>query len=176
MYEEYMQNFLNYPANGYQNTYEQRMENYPYTSNPQNMLGYNFPIYNMENRRNMGNFTIEQYYPEIYKIVYPMVKKACSQQNRGITKDLIDNMVEEVYTNIEANDGINLNITLNNDVRGEKEVENNEEIVENRQCRRNNLLNDLIRILVLRELIGRPGCMGPNCYFRPRPPYMSNIL
>ena len=189
MYEEYMQNFFNYPAAGYRNTYEQyegnnygfsyeprygyeMVENYPYSYNQGyvqgNMTGFQ--------NRNMAQ-ELEDYYPEIYKIVYPMVRKVCAQNNRGYGKNDIDRMVEEVYNNIEANDAVQLNITLNNDVRGGAKEEGSKDAEEenrneNRQIRRNSGLNDLIRILILRELLGRPGCFGPNCRpgVGPRPP------
>ena len=168
MYEEYMQNFLNYPVEGYPNTYDTMMENYPYSYSNQDMFRYNYnqSMYPVQNRSSITNREIETEYPEIYKIVYPMVKKVCSQNNRAISKETIDYMGDEVYRNIETTDGTQLNITLNNEVRGEK-VEDVK--TENRQMGRNNLLNDLIRILILRELIGRPGCIGPNCNPRPRP-------
>lgn len=73
-------------------------------------------------------------------------------------------MVEEVYSNIEVNDAVELNITLNNDVRGsgskeeakEADTTDSDKRGENRQIRRNGGLNDIIRILILRELLGRP--------------------
>ena len=188
MYEEYMQNFLNYPIGGYRNTYEQyspenygmnyepryfeMVDNYPYGYNP-NYISGNNPNYQ---NRNMAQ-ELEDCYPEIYKIVYPMVRKVCSKNNyRGYSKAEVDRMVEEVYNSLEANDAIELNITLNNDVRGNNKEETlskeNEDRGEKRQIRRNNGLNDLIRILILRELLGRPGCIGPNCRpgMNPRPP------
>ena len=81
-------------------------------------------------------------------------------------------MVEEVYSNIEADDAVRLNITLNNEVRGETntsssdfegEDDSNRSETRQIQSRRNNILNDLIRILILRELLRRPMCIGPNC-------------
>ncbi len=192
MYEEYMQNFLNYPAGGYRNTYEQynqencgmnyeprygfdMVDNYPYGYNP-NYIQENIPNYQS---RNIAQ-ELENSYPEIYKIVYPMVRKVCAKNNyRGFSKVEVDRMVEEVYSSIEVNDAVELNITLNNDVRGVSKEENSandvkedEERGEKRQIRRNNGLNDLIRILILRELLGRPGCIGPNCRpgMNPRPP------
>ena len=176
MYEEYMQNFFNYPVGGYRNTYEQynpenigmnyekmydMVDSYPYGYNPNYIQG------NMQSYQNR-NVTqeLEDCYPEIYKIVYPMVRKVCAKNNnyRGYSKLDIDRMVEEVYSNIEVNDAVELNITLNNDVRGsgskeeaqEADTTNSEKRGENRQIRRNNGLNDLIRILILRELLGRP--------------------
>lgn len=178
MYEEYMQNFFNYPFGGYRNTYEQynpentymnyekrydMVDNYPYSYNPNyihgNMQGFQ--------SRNVTQ-ELEDCYPEIYKIVYPMVKKVCAKNSnyRGYTKLDIERMVEEVYSNIEVNDAVELNITLNNDVRGSGNQEkvseattdttDSEKRGENRQIRRNSGLNDLIRILILRELLDRP--------------------
>lgn len=183
MYEEYMQNFFNEPFYGYRNTYDQMVENYPYSYSNQNMLGYQYnsnPNF-AQNRNSMPMSELESCYPEIYKVVYPMVKKVCLQNNRGIfNKEMIDSMVEEVYSNLETNDATYLNITLNNEVRTEtssqgkenrNKVETADNKEENRQIRRNTGLNDLIRILILRELLGRPGCIGPNCNPRPRPPY-----
>ncbi len=194
MYEDYMQNFLGYPQNGYKDTYEQcgynsmqmnyeprytaeMVQNYPYSYNEFSYLQNQNNYQNFQSRNAMQE--IEDMYPEIYKIVYPMVRKVCSQNNRGYSKENIDRMVEEVYSNIEVNNASILNITLNNEVRGEKreaseeKTENNDDNrCENRQIGRNNTLNDLIKILILRELLGRPGCFGPNCRpgMGPRPP------
>ena len=187
MYEEYMQNFFNYPAGGYRNTYEQynpenygmnyeqryeMVDNYPYSYTPNYIQG------NMQGfqSRNVTQ-ELEDSYPEIYKIVYPMVRKVCAKNNyRGYSKTEVDRMVEEVYSSLEVNDAVELNITLNNDVRGSSSKDEAGEAdatdSEKRQIRRNNGLNDLIRILILRELLGRPGCFGPNCRpgMGPRPP------
>ena len=172
MYEEYMKNFFEFPYGGYKNTYDQYTQNY-YGMNYEPRYEYdmvqNYP-YSYQTREANQAQNLEKYYPEIYKIVYPMVRKVCMKNNRYYEKDVIDEMVEEVYKNIqESEDTFELNITLNNDVRGEskdesaKEDRGGNEIEEKRQVRRNNSLNDLIRILILRELIGRPGCIGPNC-------------
>lgn len=163
MYEEYMQNYFGYPQNGYQNTYDQMMENYPYGySNPN---GYGCYTYNQS--RNLTNYDIENYYPDIYKIIYPMIQNVCIKNSfKAITSEVIESMVDEVYNNIETNERIELNINLknetrNNDVIGQDSTENREGM-ENRGSHRNKLLNDLIRILILRELIGKPGCCGQN--------------
>ena len=86
--------------------------------------------------------------------------------NRQVSSKLIDDMTNEIYENVEPN---MTEVNLNVQVRGEEKsvnVKTNEkkEVRETRQ-RRNTLLNDLIRILILRELgIARPP-------FRPRPPF-----
>lgn len=164
MYEEYMQNFLNYPINGYRNTYDQMIDSYQYNY-PNNDL-YGYAPYNIQNRNNISSNEMESYYPEIYNVIYPMVKKVCLKNNRGISQEVIDDMVEEIYSNLENNKAITLNIVLNNEINGQNAGGKEDLRQENRQLSRNNVLSDLIRILVLRELIGRPGCHGSNC----RPP------
>lgn len=174
MYEEYMQNFLSDPMGGYSDTYDQMAENMLYYSNQDR---YGYPYYsgngNFQSRNSMTISELENCYPEIYKVVYPMVRKVCRQNKRGLSQEILDSMVEEVYSNLETSDAIELNITLNNEVRSEESSGSSnveKSTAENRQIRRNTGLNDLIRILILRELLGRPGCIGPNCHFRPRPP------
>ena len=168
MFEEYMQSNYNYPINGYQNTYG--FDNYPYDYNLNRNIMYDFyEYYPMQNTRNYGvsNFEIEDMYPEIYKIIYPMVKKESLRAKRSISKEDIENMVNEIYSNLESDNNSILN--SNAEVRGEK-------IDENRSSRRNNNIMDIIKILLLRELIGRPGCNRPNCrpgHNPPRPPYMD---
>ena len=60
-YEEYMQNVLGVKS---QNTYMQGMENY---------FEPRIQEVNMQEINNL--------YPDIYRIVYPMVQKACSRRN-----------------------------------------------------------------------------------------------
>jgi len=155
-YEEYLRSVLGYNNqqeiyNNYNNLYTFPELNY-----------YRIPGNTMANTENL-----EDEYPEIYKIVYPMVQKVCERNyNKQMSARLIEDMTNEIYENIEPNmSEVNLNVQ----VRGEEKsvnVKTNEkkEVRETRQ-RRNPLLNDLIRILILRELgIGRP-------VFRPRPPF-----
>lgn len=167
MYEDYIGTFFD-QSRQYPNMYQNTLENYPYSSMYRGDFYDNMGFY--QDRNTLSREEIESYYPEIYNIVYPMVRKVCSQNRGELTGDTIDRMVEEVYSNVETDNSIVLNINLENDVRGTK-VEKSSEKLENRATRRN--LNDLIRILILRELLGRPGCIGPNCrppFPPPRPP------
>ena len=109
MYEEYMQNFMNYPGCGCQNTYDQYNSNYQYGEGlDPNMFGYgyfgqnmNYRNMNTQNMNMMQANELENCYPEIYKVVYPMVKKVC-MKCRGIANPkMIDDMVNEVYNNIQ---------------------------------------------------------------------------
>ena len=140
IYEQYMRNVLGYQAMN-NNTYD--------------MYYDNWDMSNMAAMNNIQMSELENCYPEIYTIVYPMVQRACSQNTRPITRELIDNMTDEIYFAIEDKEML--------------ENRNKEEKGEDRQIRRNTNLNDLIRILILRELLGRPGFPGGRPP-RPRPP------
>ena len=57
------------------------------------------------------------FYPEIYKIVNPMVCKICENNNEPITKELIQKMTDEVYNNLEETETttvVNVNASFNN--------------------------------------------------------------
>lgn len=148
LYEQYMRSVLGYEPMDNRNTYDMNYGNYTMNSN---MMGFS----------NMQNEELESCYPDIYRLVYPMVQKACMQNTRPMTRELIDNMTDEIYFAIDDNE-----IT---GMRGkdDKEVKTPETRSEDRQrVFRNPTLRDLIRILILREILGRPGFPGRP----PRPP------
>ena len=152
-YEEYMRDVLGYPRESSIPTYN----------------------YNMQQTRRMENSEIERLYPEIYKTVYPMVCKACNQYNGEITEEFVDRLTNEVYANLETEQEVRSEVSktsvkssssaLKNEVRKEEET---------RQRRpNNNTLRDLIRILIIRELLGLPHRPGrpPFPGGGPRPPF-----
>lgn len=173
-YDEYIRSILGYPLE-YQ---------------PQSNIYYeeqNTSLY-----RKQDNSELEDLYPEIYKIIYPMVKKACSK-NMEITRDNIEDIVDEIYFAVESDNIINVNINLQNDVEGvqnrsnqttkpsiiqhnnreRKKQLNNKEIQENRRESRkfiNRNLRDLIKILILRELLQNQKSLRP-----PIPPNRPSI-
>lgn len=166
-YEDYIRSILGYPN---------------YGTNQQQPMSMNY-------ERSDQNEEIESCYPEIYKVVYPMVSKACSENTRPITSALIDELTNEIYLSIESDNEINVTINLTNEVGGSTENQNRstggrvttkpstapkEEVRENRgedRQFRNRGLQDLIRILLIRELLGRPGRPGHRPPFPPpRPP------
>lgn len=164
-YDEYIRSILGYPNNNQYDIY-------------QDSIGYD--TRNIANFNQNQNNELESCYPEIYRVVYPMVKKACQNLSGPVTKETIDRLTDELYMNIEGNDEVHLNINLNNNVgnvnsttsQTEKQVKK-----ENRETRQfNRGLSDIIRILLLRELLGRPGFPGNRPPFpqpgRPgRPPF-----
>ena len=93
---------------------------------------------------------LERMYPEVYRVVYPMVCFACDNIRTPVTEEMLDMMTDDIYDRVEADGRINVDISV--------EVRNNEAVQENRQRRprrRNRFLRDLIRILLLRELLRR---------------------
>lgn len=148
IYEEYMRSVLGYqPMNNYY-TYDMNFENWE--------------MPNMSAMNNLQIQELEKCYPEIYRIIYPMVQKACIQNTRPITRELVDSMTDEIYFAVEDRE------MAENRGNNEKTAKSSTQVAENRQTIiRNTRLNDLIRILILRELLGRP----PRPPMRPpRPP------
>jgi len=160
-YEEYMRSVLGYnqmPNSIYTNTYDDYFYDTQYLNN---------------NRQTLNEDFLNTMYPDIYRIVYPMVCKVCSQYGqREITRELIDSMTDEVYSNIEPDDRITNPTTTRTTVLKNGDVRNpnaKEPEVRSETRQSNFLLRDLIRILILREL-GRPNRPGPRPIPPPRPP------
>lgn len=170
-YEDYMRAVLGYPME-HQDTYPMH-----YIQETQNNM---MPYQNTKE--------LEDCYPEIYKIINPVVCEVCDRCNMPITKDVVEDMVEEIYQKIEINNEIAIHINLDNRMNEKKEVENRTNVtksntvknsivneqtrknpeIENRQRRPNNpLLRDLIRILILNRILGGNFPGRPP---RPRPP------
>lgn len=173
IYEEYIRNIIGYPSNTSNNCYS---------------CNINMEENNYSNSQ-VTKSKIEQCYPEIYKIIYPMVKKVCNNNLNLNTEEEIDKITDEIYYAIEDNNQINININLENAVRtktaenannnrNQKEVVNSKENLSeqsmndtrSREIRRitNNNLRDLIKILIIRELLNRPNIRPPR---PPRPPH-----
>ena len=175
LYEEYIRNILGYPQQ------QNSIPNYSYI--PASMQTANYV-------QSQVNSELEDCYPEIYKLVYPMIKKACSSNNQPVTRELVENLTDEIYFSIENdNNEINVNINLNNQVQKNAENRNiakpetktrieqkASDLKENRSSRPiNRGLRDLIKILLLREFINRPNFPGNRPPVGPpfpgRPPF-----
>ncbi len=200
-YEEYIRSILGYPSAS------ANMNNYANNS-------YNNMEGNMFSNQNSNNQLLEECYPEIYKIVYPMVVKSCRNNTKPLTRELIEDMTDEIYMAVENDHNeIGINITLNNEVKTSnttntantinttnnramqnrntnyspsqnarkeinKEIAEPKKEVENRgedRQFRNRNLRDLIQILLIRELLGRPGgpAMRPPMPPPQRPPFQG---
>lgn len=91
-YEDYMRSVLGYPAEP-ENTYE----SFNYSSIvPYERQSVSF------NQINNTNSEMMDLYPDIYKIVNPMVCKICEANTKPITRQLVDQMTDEIYLNLES--------------------------------------------------------------------------
>lgn len=162
------------------------MYNNVYQEYINNMLGAtqnNQEIFEANNLNSYSNFQhqmnnnldLEKFYPELYKLLYPMIQAACMRNTRPITKETLDDMVKDIYTNFNFDNTAFPNINSTNDgtnnpktqqTTNRTETKNSTQTKslerEDRNIRLNNyVLNDLIRILLIRELLGRPGNTFP---------------
>ena len=112
----------------------------------------------------VDNEEMENCYPEIYRIVKPMVKSTCQMySNQRITKEIVEEMTMKIYTNIETQE--------NRENETQRPLKNGDVINPNakrenrgnREERPNYILKDLIKILLINELIGNK----PNNNYRP---------
>lgn len=136
-YEEYMQTVLGVRPEG--------------TYGAQGGMPYFEPRY-----EDMNLQEVNKLYPEIYKIVYPMVQKACGARNISVVNEAqINEIVEEVYNAIEPGEieTRSRDESRNGDVK-------NPRAKETRRPVNNSWMRDLIKILILRELL--PGNWGPR--------------
>ena len=156
-YEDYMRSVLGYPIER-ENTYETMQ----YVNVPYETMTPSYPTtarYSSE---------IMELYPEIYKVVNPMVCKLCDANTKPITAELLDQMTDEIYLNLETEPEIDtvVNVRVNT-----AEVKEEASKMANRSSNTNNTLRDLIRILILNRLLGGfPGHRPPRPPMPPRPP------
>lgn len=98
---------------------------------------------------------LEEMYPDTYRVIYPMVVSTCNMVNTPVTEDMLDRMTNDIYDRAEADGRINIDINVGIEVRDD----NNSKQISNdsRQMRprRNRFFRDLIRILLIRELLRR---------------------
>lgn len=153
-YEDYMQNVLGYsivPRNTYQ-----MQEN----------------IYELNDFRDYRNDDLERLYPDTYRMVYPMVQKVCMKANGPINEKMVNDMTTEIYNAMVETRTANSQSTKTGAEQRNSINEKKKE--ETRQ--QNFLLNDLIRILIVRELLRRPQMPPPRPPMGrpPRPPMGPN--
>ena len=100
---------------------------------------------NSMNNTSQFNRQLDNMYPEVYRTIYPMVTKSCDtignnmySQNGMISENTIDEMVDNIYSSVIPT----------------SEVREDEVTDEFRSSHRS-LSKDLIRILLIRELLYR---------------------
>ncbi len=193
-YEEYMINVLGYTPRGMQDTF---------TTNDYYIMQTNNSCVN-----NCRMDEIDDLYPDMYKKVYPIVCKECNTNTMPITREILEQMTDNVLNQIEINLKIQTNVKMETiketntnsrlsmgSARGQEtnlrtqelnqrskqtnlqekaanliqDETNNRSDSEDRSWK-NNTLRDLIKILILRELIDRGRFPNKPPFFPPRPP------
>lgn len=99
---------------------------------------------------------LERMYPDTYRIVYPMVVSSCNMVTTPVTEDMLNRMTDDIYDRAAADPRINIDINIEIESR---ENSNDRQLsdfsMRRRPRRRNRFFRDLIRILLLRELLRR---------------------
>lgn len=107
-YEDYMRSVLGYPIEN-RDTYVM--------NNANEEASYNYT-------QNRSNKEIEEMYPEIYKRVNPVVCEVCDKCNMPLTRDLLENMTDEVFRRIDVGKEFSVKINIDNRIF-EKEIVDN---------------------------------------------------
>ena len=112
-----------------------------------------------------------------------MICKSCLYVTEEITPELVEKITNEIYENLETDEvpqekrgaevKINYSNIRNNRNIGQYNRNINPNIEKEEKRQRNFFLNDLIKILVLRELIGQ-GNRPPRPFPPNRPPMPRN--
>ncbi len=165
-YEEYMRQILGYSPQS-PNIYEA----YQY-ANADNAY------YRDEYQANfLQEEAAKELYPDLYNKINPIICKVCNTNTKPITKELLEQMTEEVYRGIYGEDTVvNVNVetareTTSSENKTTRRAQpntvdrerNKESNVRNHQSH----LRDFIKILILKHLLGgkRPPVRPP------RPPF-----
>lgn len=99
---------------------------------------------------------LERMYPDTYRIVYPMVVSACDMVTMPVTEDMVDRMTDDIYDRAANDSRISIDINVEMETREESnDRQISGETRQRRPRRRNRFFRDLIRILLLRELLRR---------------------
>lgn len=158
-YEDYMRSVLGYDS---QNTDLYRID---------------YQLDEPDSMRYQNNEEMDSMYPEVYRLIKPIVNDVCDKYTGPITNEALRDLVEEAYQRVTNDNDIAIKINITNRDTEKKVVQNrvntSEPIrksneTENRQYRpQNPFLRDLIQILILNRLFGG---FFPNRPPRPRPP------
>lgn len=119
-YEDYMRSVLGYPIDN----------------------RYTYDNYSVQEDRNYSAYeNREELYPEIYRRINPLVCKECDGYTGPITKEAVESMVDRIYSNIEMNNEIMININVDNRSIEDKNVANTRE-VDNRNSKEKATVNN----------------------------------
>lgn len=134
-YDDYMRSVLGYPSMNCPN------------------MGMNMqtPYQDM----NQACDDLERMYPDTYRIVYPMVVSACDMVTMPVTEEMVDRMTDDIYDRAASDNRISIDINIGLESREDSNDRQFSNQSMQRRPRRNRFFRDLIRILLLRELLRR---------------------
>lgn len=115
-YEDYMRAVLGYPIDA-SNTYSRYNPSNYLQFNNMNLAVQDMPRENFYMTINEKENDFLELYPDIYKIVNPMVCKICENNRVPVTRELVQKMTDEIYNNLEETETptvVNVNATLTN--------------------------------------------------------------
>lgn len=133
----------------YNSNYEDYMRNVlGYSVRPQNMYQIQDNMYEMPIDNDYQSMSLEGLYPEIYRMIYPMVQKVCMRAIEVINEETIVSMTDEVYNAMVEQETRKSN--------SEVKTNSSQNYRRMEETRQNNfMLRDLIRILIINELLRR---------------------
>lgn len=149
----------------YQNGNYMQDLNY-YNQNPN--YGYN-PYQNMNGQMpQMHQQNLTAMYPAVYRIISPVVSQVLANNNTGyMTEDILNKMVDNVYNIVERDINLEDNSNsvapaqtsesqnMSNCERNPARSSANSVPASNMQNKPNTLLRDLIKIMLLNEIVSR---------------------
>ena len=152
-YEDYMRNVLG------RNYTPENMMNYESQSYPYN---YYIPTYRNNQTQNTDKDTniikLKKMYPEIYKILKPMVEKIVEENKlKEITQELIETMAKKIYETVE--DDMTVRQVSSNPINDGKIRNLNSTQITTSNIKQparkpgNPTLKDLIRILIINRIL-----------------------
>ncbi|MBR3614750.1 MAG: hypothetical protein IKL55_06190 [Clostridia bacterium] len=130
---------------------------------------------NMFLNNNIPAQNLSNLYPSIYRIINPVVSRVISNNNQVITEELLNNMTDTVFnivegqidlgddvvqrnTQNEVQSSSNTSSNVSNNTSSTRATENSRQTTQQTSFRNNrndHLLRDLIKILIIKELLSR---------------------
>ncbi len=173
--DNYMQDFYFYNQTP-NNTYfpNNMINNMPNANNApwQNMMGPN--MYNQNASANQIRQNPNNLYPDTYKIISPVVSKVIANSNyQFLNEEALNNMTDTVFNIVESQIDYEKNSSqsLENAQTNSQSSNNSSNATmskvsdgrssqtsNSRPNKNDNLLKDIIKILILKEILSRPNC------------------
>ncbi len=179
--DNYMQDLYFYNQTPNNTYFPNNMQNYNMMQGQNPNMMYNNPnMYQNQMNQNMNNL-----YPDIYRIINPVVSRVIANSNyQFLNEDALNNMTDTVYNIVEGQIDLNDNVAQSESSSSSQSASSNTSSVSSngsnrisettRQSsisqtssnskpnRNDNLLKDIIKILILKELLSRPNRNNQN--------------